>query len=231
MNVTETFSGCTISDDHCHCFNLLTEEECALIEKNSVYVNFKKGEMVCKQGSLSSHIMVVTEGLIKVFLESNKNILVLKIISSNNILGLSAFRGENNVFSYSASAYVDTRIKQIDNITFWNIVKNNKEFAQEIFNIMGNNREQIQSRFFCMVHKQSYGKIADILLCLGNKVFQSTSFDLPLSRKDIAELTGIRAETATRILSKFQEDNLIKIKGSKIQILDVEKLNMLSELG
>ena len=44
-------------------------------------------------------------------------------------------------------------------------------------------------------HKQSFGRLADILLCLSDRVFRNEEFDLPLSRKDLSELSGLSVET------------------------------------
>ena len=225
------FTGCTISGSHCKCFDKLTSEEIDLIESKSVYVTFKKGEVICKQGSLSSHIMMIEEGLVKVYIENGINTLVLKIIAENNLLGLSTLREQSNVFPYSAMAYIDTRIKQIEINTFLEILDRNAAFAKDVIEVLGANSEQIQGRFFCLVHKQSYGKIADILLCLSDRVFKSKEFNLPVSRKDFAELTGVAGETATRILKKFEHDGLIMIDGKAIRIMDYERLLRISETG
>ena len=53
------------------CFDLLTQEEKELVDTRSVLVNYKKGEMVCKQGSFASHIMYLEKGLVKIYLEGN----------------------------------------------------------------------------------------------------------------------------------------------------------------
>ncbi|MCF8298796.1 MAG: Crp/Fnr family transcriptional regulator [Saprospiraceae bacterium] len=225
------FTACSISGSHCRCFDKLPKDEIDLINSNSVYVTFKKGEVICKQGSFTSHIMMIEEGLVKVYIENGINTLVLKIITEDNLLGLSTLREQSNVFSYSAMAYTETKIKQIDIKTFLGVLDRNATFAKEVIEILGANSEQIQGRFFCLVHKQSFGKIADILLCLADRVFKSKDFNLPISRKDFAELTGVASETASRILKKFEDDGLIIMDGKAIQILDYERLVKISETG
>ncbi len=227
----EKFSGCTVSNSTCKCFDKLTKEERELIDSKSVYVTYKKGEILCKKGGISSHIMMIENGLVKVYLENNSNILVLKVVTNGNLIGLSSIRSESNVFPYSVMAYIDTRVKQIDLATFHQVLDSNAAFAKEVIELLGTNSEQIHGRFFCLVHKQSYGRMADILLCLSDRIFKTKEFDLPVSRKDLAELTGLSSETVIRILKKFQDDNLISIEGKSIQLLDYEKLIEISEKG
>jgi CRP/FNR family transcriptional regulator len=227
----EKFTGCTISSPHCQCFDMLTNEEQELIESKSVYVKFNAGETLCKQGSLSSHIMYIEKGLVKVFIENNQNSLVLKLVTDGNLLGLSSLKDGSNVFPYSAMAYIETHVKQIDINIFKQIINKNTAFAKGIIEMLVSNSETIHGRFFCLMHKQSYGRLADILLCMSNRIFKSNEFNIPISRKDLAELTGMNSETVIRILKKFQEDGLISIDGKSFQILDYERLVKISEAG
>ena len=90
---------------------------------------------------------------------------------------------------------------------------------------------QIYGRFFCLTQKQAYGRLADIILCLSDRVFKTSEFDLPLSRKDLAELSGMSSETVIRMLKKFQEDNLIKMTGKNFKVIDYDRLKRISETG
>lgn len=224
-------TGCTISPRPCRCFEKLTKEEKQLIDDNSVIIKYKKREIICKQGSFVSHVMYVEKGLTKVFLDSGDSSLVLKIIPEGNLLGLASASEEHNTYQYSAMAYIDSEIKQIDIKVFRQLLNQNPVFAKEVIDILSDNSIQIYGRFFCMTHKQAYGRLADILLCLSDRVFKSTEFELPLSRKELAELSGMSAETVIRMLKKFNEDGLIEMDGKKFQVLDYPRLQRISEAG
>ncbi|HKJ79053.1 MAG TPA: Crp/Fnr family transcriptional regulator [Prolixibacteraceae bacterium] len=232
MNKTMiNFTGCTISTQRCLCFDRLTSDEQELVEKNSVNIKYKKGEIICKQGSFVSHVMFVEQGLVKTFIDKGSSSLVLKIITDKNLLGLTSSNEEHNTFQYSAMAYVDTEIKQISIEIFRKLLMENGEFAKEVINILAANNVQIYSRFFCLTHKQAYGRLADILLCLSERVFKLPEFELPLSRKELAELSGMSSETVIRMLKKFNEDGLIERKGKFFKVIDKPKLKRISETG
>ena len=224
-------TSCTISTHNCKCFEKLSIEEENLINANSVVIKYNKREIICKQGGLVSHVMFVQKGLAKVFLDDGTNLLVLKIVPSGNLLGLTSLSDDNNTFQYSAMAYIETEIKQIDINVFRQLVRTNAEFAKEVIDILSANSVQIYGRFFCLTHKQAYGRLADILLCLSNRVFKLQEFELPLSRKDLGELSGMSSETVIRMLKKFCDDKLIQINGKNIKVLDFERLIRISELG
>jgi len=187
MKQNNTYTSCCIGQHKCNCFNILSEEEHDYLFSNSALIKFSKQEMIYKQGGLVSSIMIVESGLVKVFIENDSNVLVLKIITAGNLLGMTSISEKNNTYQYNAMAYVDSVIRQIDINAFRTVVKQNPVFAKEIIDMLNSNSIQINNRFFCLSHKQSFGRLADILLCLSERVFQETEFELPLSRKELAE--------------------------------------------
>ena len=224
-------TSCTISYHNCRCFDKLSREEIDLVESSSVRIKYKKKEIICKQGSFVSHVMHIEKGLAKVFLDDGQNSLVLKIIPEGNLVGLSSVSEENNTYQYSAMAYIDTEIQQIDIHVFRKLLENNASFAREVIDIFSANSTQVYGRFFCLTHKQAYGRLADILLCLADRIFKQAEFKLPLSRQDLADLSGMSSETVIRMLKKFNEEGLISMDGKSFKILDYEKLQHISETG
>ena len=224
-------TSCTINSHNCRCFEKLSKEEIAFVEANSVKIKYKKREPICKQGSFVSHVMHIEKGLAKVFIDNGPNSLVLKIIPEGNLLGLTSVSEEHNTFQYSAMAYVDSEVKLIDISVFRQLVRQNAEFATEVIDILSANSIQIYGRFFCLTHKQAYGRLADILLCLSNRIFKQAEFELPLSRKDLAELSGMSSETVIRMLKKFCDDGLIALDGKRFRVIDYERLHKISEIG
>jgi CRP/FNR family transcriptional regulator len=173
----------------------------------------------------------VVDGLANVYIDDGVNSLVLKLIPSGNLLGLTSISEEFNTYQYSAMAYVDSEVRQIDINAFRQLIRQNAEFAKEVIGVLSGNSVQIYNRFFCLTHKQAYGRLADIILCLANRIFKTSEFELPLSRKDLAEISGMSPETVVRMLKKFNDDGLIRLDGKNFTVLDYEKLQLISEKG
>lgn len=231
MGANTKFTACNVGTDNFKCFEKLTAEERKLMDDNSVVINYRKGETIYKQGGFFSQIMLMEKGLAKVILDNSGNSLVLKIICDGNLIGLSSVAEEHNTYHYSAIAYVDSQVRQIDVGAFRKLLSINTEFAREVIDILIANSIQIYGRFFSLTNKQAYGRLADILLCLSDRVFKERDFELPLSRKDLGELSGMSTETVIRILKKFNEEKLIMIEKSRFVIIDYEKLMRISETG
>jgi len=230
-------SSCTVSNfnptanNFCHCFETLSEEEIRMLEESKLEVSYKKGEIVCKQGTFASHILFLCSGLVKVYLEEGDDILTLKIVPQGNIIGLTSLSKYNQVFPYSVKAYQDSVVRLFDLNTFRQIIRQNALFASEVIDYLCENKIQINSRFFSFQHKQSYGRMADILLCLANRIFKQKEFELNISRQELADLTGLSRERVIRIIKTFKDDKLIEISGRTITILDDEGLQSISLRG
>lgn len=231
MKKEESMNSCTLNTAVENCFQTLTDEEMLLLENNLVVVNYKKGEILCKQATLASHIMYICNGLVKIYMESEAGSLILKVLPAGNLIGLSALLDNNNVFRYSAYAYQNCKLRLIDIRVFKQLLMQNNSFANQVINLLCENQIQTQTRFFAFTQKQSFGRIADTLMCLSNNIFKMDEFELPLSRKELAELTGLTPESVIRILSKFKSDQVIEIEGKIFKIINKEKLQQISEYG
>lgn len=224
-------NSCTVFNSKECCFDKLNEEEKKTVDENKVTITYKKGENICKQGAFASHIVYLKNGLAKVYLEGKSKNLILKITPPGNLIGLPCIYEGNNTFLYSAATYIDSEVELIDIELFKQLILQNPEFAFQIINILNENTVQTYGRFHCFTNKQMHGRMADILLCLAQRIFKTRSFNLPLSRSDLAELTGMSTESVIRVMKDFKDDGLIKLEGKNVELSDFEKLLKISELG
>lgn len=213
------------------CFELLSTDEKAMLNSASVLVTYKKGENICKQGSFASHIMYMEKGLVKVYLEGPPKDLILTITPRGNLLGLQSLYEGNNKFLYSVSTYTETTLRMIDVQVFKQLLRQNAAFNYRILNILNESTAQSYGRFFSLTQKQLHGRLADILLCLSRRIFKSDSFDLPLTRSDLSDLTCMSTESVIRIMKDFKDDNIIEINNKSITLLDLQRLERISDKG
>ncbi len=224
-------TSCTVGKSNNNCFDFLTEEERDLINKNKVTVEYRKGEVIAKQGTFTTHILYLLDGLAKVYYEAGDRNLILRIAPPGSLIGLTSLPLNQTVFQYTASAYVNTLVELIDINVVRQIVQQNAKFASGIIDALSEIAIQKNGRFFCLSHRQSYGKLADIILCLAGNIFKTTKFNLLLSRKELAELSGMSTESVIRTLKNFQDDGLISIKGKTFEVIDYEGLMKICQLG
>ena len=224
-------TSCTVLQKHCSCFDSLTDEQKAIIEEKQVVVSYKKGEVIARQGAFASHIILIDEGLAKVMYEDGNENIILRISTPGSLIGLSSLSDNNKLFKYTAKAYIKTTVKLIDTNLFLELIRENSEFGLAVIRILSEISNQKNERFFGLLNRQSFGKLADLLLCMSGNIFHDNKFELPLSRKEIAELAGMSTESVIRTLKNFQADNLITMDGKTIEIIDFDGLVKICQLG
>lgn len=226
-----TGSSCSIGNKNPALLDTLSKEELDLIEQHTVIANYQKGEMICKQRTFASHIMVLEKGLVKSFIEADCGSLILQIFAPGATIGLASLIEGNTFFQYSVQTYVESQLKLIEISVFKKILKNNPLFARKIVSLLAEQHVVTSGRFFCFTKKQTYGRLADIILCLSDRIYKSPKFPLHLNRKDIAELSCMSVESIARIITKFKEEKLIEEQDDHLFILDADKLRVISEHG
>lgn len=231
MAKKQRVNSCTVAKKHSDCFDSLTDEQKARVEEKQVTVEYNKGEVIARQGAFASHIILIEDGLAKVMYEDGNENIILRISTPGSLIGLSSISDDNKLFKYTAKAYVTTRVRLIDTNLFLQLLQENSHFGLSIIKILSEISHQKNSRFFGLTHRQSFGKLADLLLCMSGSIFKDNKFYLPLSRKEIAKLAGMSTESVIRTLKNFQDDKLIAIDGKFIEIIDPEGLAKIFELG
>lgn len=226
-----TKSSCALGVDELDYLSLLNPEELELLQSKMVDVRFRKGEVVFKQGSFANNIIVLNEGLLKTYIEGPNDRLVLQIFSPIKMIGLSALLENSHVRHHSAQVYVDSRISLIEISVVRQLMLSNAAFASRIVSMVAEQLIITSGRFYCLTMKQTYGRMADVILCLANRVYKSNKFPLQLTRKDFSELSGMTIESVSRIFTKFKNDGIIKIENDFVEIIDNEKLELISLKG
>jgi len=213
------------------CFKKLIPSELEFINHNKTQIHYKKGENICKQAAFASYVLFISDGLVKIYLESpgNKNINV-KISRTTEFIGLSAIFGDN-IYNYSAIALKDSTICLIGKDSFKKLLIDNGQFASEIIKWYCNKEKQLFEIIKSLGNKQMHGRLADTLLYLCSENFESDNVFSVISRKDIAEFACISTESTVRLLTELKNDKIIDVNGKKIEILNKKLLEEISWRG
>ena len=89
----------------------------------------------------------------------------------------------------------------------------------------------LYDKLISLTQKQMHGKIADALIYLSEKIYNSLEFELTVSRQDLADMTAMSKDSAIRILKELEKDGIIIINGRKISIPGMELLKEISAKG
>ncbi len=231
MNDLECPDNCFDCAKKLSIFNNLNDEELGLINESKNTVKFSAGEIMLKQGTALTHMVCLTTGLAKVYLEgeNNKN-LILKFLRPSQIVGGPGFLTDQKLH-FTVRAMEESYACFIDAEVLKEILKGNHEFAMEL--LKHGNQQAIRNyrNFISLTQKQMHGRIADALLHLSRNIFPEESNGFNISRQDLADCTAMAKESAIRILKEFSNEQLITIHGKKITVKQIEVLESISRKG
>jgi len=208
---------------------VLNDKELEELSNCCADVNFKKGDIIFKQGALSSNIIYVKTGLIKFHLNGPKNEQIIKIDKAPIFLGLPiTFNQKINY--YSASAIEPAKVCFIDINVFKNFIYKNGDFAYQIIIDLCKNEYNYILKCVNRTQKNINGRVADALLHF-YIIYNKKEFTLPLSRQELGNYTDTSRENISRILTELQNDEVIRVDNKKFKILNEEKLQLISKNG
>lgn len=208
----------------------LNSQELCMLTEGSVVVHFKKGETIIKQNALSLNVAYLRKGMVKVHMDGPSHDKILKLVKAPKYLGLPTSFGEK-INQFSVTAIEETSVCFIDLNVFQRLIMSNGLFAYELIVELCRDELVDYRRYASLAQKQVPGLVAETLLCFSEKLFENTSYSLPLNRSEIGDLIGTSRESVSRVLSEMSNENIIKLDSNSVTILNSEALKKISEKG
>jgi CRP/FNR family transcriptional regulator len=206
-------------------------EELKTLARNKTRINYLQGENIFKQGAFSPYVIYVVKGLVKVYLQTGYDKQInIGLAVAGDFLAFSAVFGEN-IHTYSTQALKDSEICMIEKESLKNILLNNPQFALEITTRNFKNERHLLGIIKNISYKQMRGKLASSLLYLSQPGFLQENIFNYLTRQDIADFASVSTESAIKFLKEFEKEEILKLKGRDIEIVNRHKLEVISKTG
>ncbi|MEN8122331.1 MAG: Crp/Fnr family transcriptional regulator [Bacteroidota bacterium] len=227
-----TNKNCENCDTLAECFKNLSEDQLDKISKNKVHLRYNKKETIVKQGSFASHIIFIREGYLKLYIESEWDAkdLIINIFGPNQLIGLSSLF-ESNTYQYSVAALIPSELCLFEVKDIQYMIGQNTEFALGILRRSHKSTIHAYNQMFNLTHKQLNGRIASAFLYLSRQVFHSDSFEMILSRSELANFTAMSTMSAVRTIKDLEKQGVITDIKGVIKINDFEALEKISKFG
>jgi CRP/FNR family transcriptional regulator len=192
---------------------------------------YKKGEIIIHEGDPVQNFTYLKSGLVKFYRHTGekREQIIAFALPLDFVSLLSVFSGQTH--QYSVAALEDSVTCNLALSEIVQLASTNGRFALSLLQKVNSASDKIILDFLTLKQKRLFGKIAYMLLFFSKKIYQSSSFQLPVSRKEIADYIGMTTENVIRTLSDFRKDGIIKIFGPVIEIIDEERLARISELS
>jgi CRP-like cAMP-binding protein len=194
---------------------------------------YSTGETICFAGDPAEHLFVVADGRVKLMRHSlsGKNVL-LDMLTPGEFFGSLSALGDD-VYPDTAEAQTQTCVLSINADDFRRILEKHPEVTLKVVDIMAARLRTAHERVRQLSALSAEGRIANLLLILSKKFGKPSDIGLliqsPLARDDVAAMTGTTTETASRVMSQFQKEGLIRTGRKWVSIVDQQALERIAE--
>jgi CRP-like cAMP-binding protein len=215
-------------------FNVLTPKEKDLIRKNHSCALYKKGEIIFKEGDKPTGLLCLSDGKVKIFKEGvGGREQIVRMAKPVGFIGYRALFAEEH-HTATAVAIEDCAVCQIERESVYKLLRSNSDLSLNIIKAFATELGFSNNRTVTLTQKHIRGRLAESLIFLKDTYGyedDGQTIKIYLSREDVANLSNMTTSNAIRTLSTFAQEEVIAIDGRKIKILDLPKLERISELG
>jgi CRP/FNR family transcriptional regulator len=212
-------------------FSFLEEADVQLVCDTREEKAYTKGEIIHREGDPIHDFKYLKTGLVKLFkttAEGEEQIITItrpfEFVSNTNIFHAETYR-------YSLSALEDSIVCSIRIELIRELIVKNGKFALNLISVLSRTSENIITLGLEIRKRNLAGRIAFVLLYFSKELYHSRIFDLPVSRKEIADLISMSSANVIRTFSEFRRDGIINANGRTIEITDINKLEVISRRG
>ena len=208
-------------------FNDLKPAELQALDAIKQCQFFKKGEFLFHEGAYPRGLYCVQSGKLKVTqtgMDGREQIVHL--VNDGDMMGYRALLGDD-LFSCSAVAMEDSHVCFVPKASFYTMVENNSKLALKIAQLLSADLREAERKITHTAQRPVKDRLAEALLDLKRNygyAEDALTINVSITREDLANLAGTTRETATRLLYDFQEQQLIRLNGKKISLLDEPQL-------
>lgn len=181
-----------------------------------------RGDAVFLEGDPASALGILATGRLKLVHETDDGReVIIRLVQSGDIFGGAGIWGEPR-YPASAFAQEDSVILQMPVATFTVLLGAHPELALALVRLLASRLRDAETRIRELQTEQVEQRIANVLLRLvsrtGVKTTTGIRIGTPLSRQDLAELSGTTLSTASRTLSAWQQRGIIKAGRQQVTI-------------
>ena len=231
MNKTDKYCICTNCEFREVVFANLDEISIMEMCNHKEEQAYRKGEVINHEGEKISDFKYLKSGLVKLYRRTTTGEEQVITITRpfEFVSNMSIFSEER--YKYSVSAVEDSVVCMVKLDFIKGLFLKNGGFAMGLLTKISKINDKIINQTLDIRQKNLIGRVAYVLLYFTKEIYNSMVFDLPVSRKEIADYIGMSTANVIRTISDFKKDGIIKVFGKTIEVVDINKLEVISKRG
>lgn len=192
--------------------------EDVLISFGAETKEYKAGDIIFREGEFSQFYYQIDKGQIKLnnYTEDGKE-FIQNIFSDGHSFGESLLFVDRP-YPMNAVAIKDSHIVRLPKSNFLNLIKENQEVSLNVYQCMAERMYYKYIMLYNLSFQNPVLKLKQLMDYLKSYHEDKSpySFQIPLTRQQLASLTGLRVETVIRAIKSMEKDKVLKIEKRKI---------------
>ena len=207
----------------------LPRDQLAAIAQLARLQTYAKGESVFQQGDEARGFYLVQSGRLKIFkLSASGREQILHIFESGDCVAeVPAFDGK--CFPASATALAPSELLFFPRQFFLALLEQNPALTINLLRSFARHLRRFSGLVDNLSLREVPGRLAAYLLQLSDQSENAQQVELPTNKGQLAALLGTLPETLSRVFYKLSHEGIIAIDGSKIILLDRDRLQQLGQ--
>jgi CRP-like cAMP-binding protein len=216
-------------------FAALPAEQQDLVLSYARSVRYPKGATAFEQDAAADSFFVLLHGHLQVAkLTPAGQQVVIRYVVPGELFGIAVQMGRST-YPATATAVVDSVALVWPSECWASLLSACPALAAGTLRTVGSRLDDAHVRVVEMSTQEVERRIAHTLLRLikqaGRKIEDGIRIDFPISRQDVAEMTGTTLHTVSRILSAWEDQGLVEGGRQRIVVRDPHRLFGLAERG
>ncbi len=203
-------------------FQNLKENELQTLVREAGELKFDNGSFLFYQDDPAERIFVLKSGRIKLYQLSTDGQQVLMRVMTPGMMFAAISLVEGAVYPVSAEAADDCKVLYWSQATLLGLMQRYPVLALNAIKVLAGHVREFQDRYRELVTERVERRVARAVLRLANqtgvKTDEGVLLNLPLSRKDLAEMSGTTLFTVSRILSQWEANGLVSAGRERLVI-------------
>lgn len=187
---------------------------------------FEKNDVIFREGEPAERIHLLVTGRVKIVKAAGSRDVIIEILGEGEPVGAVAVF-ERRPFPASAIALEPSTILSIPEREFFALLEKRPEMTRHLLSGLTMRLMTVNKRIADMtgsVERRAVRLFLTLADRLGIAGAGGTLIPITLSRQEIADLIGTTLETAIRLMSRWQKDQLVITEKDGFVIRDVDAL-------
>jgi CRP-like cAMP-binding protein len=213
-------------------FSRLSVEDRRKVAEVASVRAFDRGEIIFEQESPSDAFYAIVAGRVKIFkMMPNGKDLILEVFGPGDPLGaVAAYLGRP--FPASATALEETTCVLIPRADFFRLLEQHPSLVRGLLLGLTTRLVELTNRLAELTGGRIEPRFARLFMKLADEMGRSERggifIPLPLSRQELADLTGTTIETCIRIMSRWGKDEIVRTEKEGFVVLARPELAQLA---